>query len=41
MYAIRSYYAFNAIMGAGVLMILASASVFFVEDKLDLKKERA
>jgi len=31
---------FNAIMGAGVLMILASASVFFVEDKLDLKKEK-
>ena len=29
---------FNAIIGAGVFMILASASVMFVTDKLDQKK---
>lgn len=29
---------FNAIMGAGVLMLLAAASTFFVDDKLDKKK---
>lgn len=31
---------FNAIMGAGVLMLLGAASTFFVDDKLDKKRHK-